>query len=497
MWWACSTPINGGIAIPTCLCNEDLLARPLAMYSHLANGPGSGPYDYSSVMNYSHIQTFPPGIPLASAGLSEGDVNRVARLYGHPPTLTTISTNPPGLEIIVDGKRVVSPARFEWMPGSSHVLEAPLSQGFGRQRYVFGRWSDERSRTRTVTADPSATWFEANFILQQHLTTCSDPPEAGMVTIRPESRDGFYTFTTPIELDANVADASRSSFMRWKQRGWVIGQFGSSPNPVRGWTPGIYADGFEYAAEFSEGPVFLVDANTDGLQILVDGEPRSLPWAFPVGDYPNGFTVEPLIPDLIEARQHFDSWSDGGSRTHEVIVPATGGHLHLGVRTEFRLLTQARVQAEDAGSVIVSPVSADGFFAADTRVSVTAVPSPGMHFAGWVGHVTGRDPVQSIEMDAPKSVEAVFARSKPVEPDETETVVLADTNEFRLYRYEDGFNVLVPRDSSELTVSFQPSASSSDAEIDLYVRHGREISEKTRSRCRGVQKSVPISSRRI
>ena len=461
---------------------DEFLGSRGALFTWLANGRGSGPYDYASPMNY-RVPTFPPGIPVGSQGLSEGDVDGVARLYGHPPKLTTISTNPRGLEIIVDGKRVVSPARFEWMQGSSHVLEAPLLQGSGRQRYVFGRWSDERSRTRTVTADPSATWFEANYILQQHLTTCSDPPEAGMVTIRPDSRDGFHTFGTPIELGADSADAGRSSFTRWNQQGRVSGQFGSSPNPVRGGTPGIHEDGLEYAAEFSKGPVFLVDSNADGLRILVDGEPRSLPWAFPVGDYPNGFTVEAPISDPERVldrtlvRHHFDNWSDGGSRIHEVVVPPAGGNLRLNVRTEFRLIAQAYAQGEDTDAVIVSPVSADGFFTAGTRVSVTAVPSQGMHFAGWVGDVSSLDPVESIKMDAPKYVEAVFARSQPVRPNESEAVVLADTSGFRLYRYEDGFNVLVPRGSSELTVTFQPSVASSDAEIDLYVRHGREVSE--------------------
>ena len=148
------------------------------------------PFDYRSVMHYESgfFETVPPGIPIARGGpntwLSQGDISGLARLYGQPSSTTTITTNPPGLEIVVDGERVPMPAGFDWLPGSTHTLEAPLVQ-FGKSsirgsadfplqfapRYLFGNWGgsgngEAGSMTIEVTADRDSTWFQANFIEQ-------------------------------------------------------------------------------------------------------------------------------------------------------------------------------------------------------------------------------------------------------------------------------------------------------------------------------------------
>ena len=93
---------------------------------------GLGPYDYGSIMHYTefprNVTTLPPGITLPSLGLSAGDIDGVARLYGQPPRTITIETNPTGHDVIVDGERVTAPAAFDWLPDSVHTLEAPLVQ---------------------------------------------------------------------------------------------------------------------------------------------------------------------------------------------------------------------------------------------------------------------------------------------------------------------------------------------------------------------------------
>ena len=133
---------------------------------------GNGPYDYSSLMHFrsESIETIPPGMFIVGGSLSAGDVDGVARLYGRPPTTTVITTNPPWLEVVVDGVRVKSPARFNWEEGSVHTIEAPAWQTatpfMGWFRYLFGRWSDSRNRKRTFTASSGTTWREANYVLQ-------------------------------------------------------------------------------------------------------------------------------------------------------------------------------------------------------------------------------------------------------------------------------------------------------------------------------------------
>ena len=133
-------------------------------------------FDYRSVMHTSEWgeESIPPGIPIAPSAnerlLSDGDIIGVNRLYGKPPQATHVTTNPPGLEVVVDGFRVSTPATFYWMPDSSHVLEAPLWQehpdDLGQVAYVYGKWNDGADRIRNFSANPAQGWIEANYILR-------------------------------------------------------------------------------------------------------------------------------------------------------------------------------------------------------------------------------------------------------------------------------------------------------------------------------------------
>src|SRR5204862_521142 len=54
----------------------------------------------------------------------------------------TVTTNPPGLSITVDGLSLIAPQSFNWAPGSSHTIGATSPQGSGGSREVFASWSD-------------------------------------------------------------------------------------------------------------------------------------------------------------------------------------------------------------------------------------------------------------------------------------------------------------------------------------------------------------------
>ena len=195
-----------------------------------------GPYDFRSVMHYSRwgvnlsrfasFETIPPGIPIGNASapwLSEGDIDGIARLYGLPPKTAVIATNPPGLEIVVDGSRVSTPITFDWTPGSVHTLEAPLQQA----GWVFARWNVGGARVRQVVASPDTTWFEANFMSvsagRADPLSGEDATEfrlftavsgTGSVVADPPSDDGYYAAGTRVELSAEPGNDS------WRFRSW-------------------------------------------------------------------------------------------------------------------------------------------------------------------------------------------------------------------------------------------------------------------------------------
>ena len=447
-------------------------------FSYTNTRPVGGSYDYASVMHYRTVETIPPGMPVRSAvWLSPGDIDGVARLYGTPPTATTIATNPPGLEIRVDGERVVTPTSFDWTPGSKHVLQVPSAQSSGTERYVFGRWSDKGGFRRVITADPEVTWYEANFIVQKQLRACAVPPEAGEVTVLPESSGAFHSLRAAIQIEAAADPDAGLEFVNWDTSYGTL-RNGNSTNPVPGLGISSSRSWTAYQANFAAGPLFRIDSNLSGFRIIADRRSRYLPWAVPAAAHSRGIVVEApeVTPIRSGVRYRFNSWSDGSARAHRVRVPPEGGLLSANLTPEYALFLRAASPRAAIPPIQVSPRPSGGYFEGGTRVVLTAIPQEGIHFAGWVGNVSGTELVQTIEMDSAKNVWAVFTPNEPLRSDEPVEIVLPASDEFDLRSDADGYHLLVPPDAVELTVSFQ--SASPGAEVDLFMAGGREVLEE-------------------
>lgn len=473
--------------------------------------PSIGPYNYFSVMHYSEFQssainaepifeTIPPGMlmqrqDLAShlQGLSAGDIDAVARLYGIPPTGTTVSTNPPGLALVVDGIRVTSPHRYRWAPGSQHVIEAPLAQQAPGSRYLFGRWSDGGKRSHTITVDPDSTWYEANFILQQKVdpqvrVVGGLPPDSEIVSVRPPSADGYYTWRSPLEVWADPAVASRDApglrFSQWFT-GWFFKNGGASSNPIRFLvSPNISS----LQATFARIPTLRLTTNVDlPVEAYVGGRLRQLPtdvfvctgrWTgCPISA---GETIEVSAPEVQGdryrrgVRYRFQRWSDGEARTHGYSVPvgvtAGGVELKLHVGKEFNLTTRT----VGKGAIEIAPAAEDGYYADGTRLNLQASPADGWSFVTWNRDLDGSYPNHAFPMDRFRQVEAVFTQARRLWPGSSLSFDFDATNyTYFPYLDEHAFYVHVPPGATELAVSAEISTPSAD--LDLYVRRGVEL----------------------
>ena len=482
--------------------HDNIAATPLAQsawHPQLGFGPDIGVYDYRSIMHYRFIEprkqrnharpysaeTIPPGMPFGAAGeLSPGDVDSMARLYGHIPAEHVIATNPPGLEIVVDGERMTAPASFRWQSGSEHTLEAPSPQYGDKSRFLFGRWSDDGGRVHTVTATRDTTLYQASFIAQHQVstgvevrcrdanTTCS--PEDVSVTVSPESPDGYYTLRTPIDVTASLTPGSQLRLWRWNSSTDYYAGFlrhfvdGPSSNPVRTFA----MSGLTYEAVVGDGPIFRIDSNVDPVQVSVGDWWGETPIVF---DGPERFagstTVGPRLRDAVGRayRHRFRRWSDGGDETHTIDVPRdTDSTLTLTLDTEYRLTTRAW-QDWYGNEILTTPSSADGFYPEGTEVRLLASAKPPAKFIGWNGDVAGRDPAALVVMSDGKLAEAVFA----LDATELQTDVPVDVSlhgvrwngtvpDFRRHYIEP------PPDASEIEVEFRTRVST-PGEAGLFV----------------------------
>ena len=349
-----------------------------------------GPYDYGSVMHYSFtgpLQTIPPGIPHGAwqgYGLSDGDIDSVSRLYGRIPTRTTVTTNPPGLMIEVNGESYTAPHSFDWAPGTVHTIGVrsslqsdqyfhPIGEQLGiiwradSIRYVFAKWSDGGSQSHSVTASPETTIFIANFIQQFRGGASAVPPHGGTVRFDPPSTDGFYTIFSVAKIFAEPAEGF--SFERWE--GNIRGG-GQSTNPALSSVPGTYT------ALFTQQPLTTIDTNVPGSHVLVDGSQTQLPANFA---WEAGSTHTLEVPDDVQyggwpttRRRVFQGWSDGGGSTRDITV--TGEPTTITAKFHEDALNTDFVTGEAAISVTMPTWGPVGFAATIFITSEGETPPP-------------------------------------------------------------------------------------------------------------------------
>ncbi len=136
--------------------------------------------------------------------------------------VTTITTNPPGLGLYVDGVFWYGPQSFasdyfsSWTPGSTHTISSytPQLPYSINSRYAFSSWSDGGALTHSITATTANQTFTANFTPQFVPVAYATPSCAAAVTLTPGSPDGFYSKGTNVSVTANTAAG-------WVLTGWL------------------------------------------------------------------------------------------------------------------------------------------------------------------------------------------------------------------------------------------------------------------------------------
>lgn len=369
-----------------------------------------GGYDMQSVMHYDKtfvtrygdriMDSIPPGLDLFSDdGLSPGDIDAVARIYNQPVTKTTVATNPPGLNLVVDGETVSTPASFDWAPGSQHTIEAPESQGSGATVHRFARWSNDGPRVQTVTMATAAaarvTSYVANLLAHCRITLRPPAdPSLGSYTITPYAADGYYPCDSEVTLQAFPAEGVK--FLDWTA---PVGQ--TNPRTFR------VLQAREIQPNFTRGQTITFRTDPPGLLVRVNNGNFVAPRSF--ATQPGAaFNVDAPVQQAGTVQYRFSKWSQGGAQAQTIRV--TGAEsVEFTLTYAKRYYASARVVPAGAGTVTQSPTSTDGFYDSGTSVEFRAAAGAGRTFRGWSDDLRGNtNPAASVRVDEQRYTEANF-----------------------------------------------------------------------------------------
>lgn len=418
-----------------------------------------GPYDYASVMQYIPfadtrngapvIESIPAGIALAGyAGVpaqagasggpaqpvydySAGDKESILRLYGAAPKSVTVTSNPAGLQVVVDGITVTTPQTYAWHLYTTHTLGVPagvqtLSGDVLDSNppvaatfyYTYGRWNDSTAQSHSITLTPgngspafpagapALSTYSANFIQLVPAATAISPAGAGSLAVSPppQSYAGasgeFFVARQEVTLTATAA-AGWNFYEFINSPFWLPGGLGANPKTF--YVPDS-GNPVSVTAYFSSAPVYTVDVQpgnfSSGLYAYVDDGYVTVPKNFSAS-YDSGWTpgsTHTLALDAIESpysvnsRYSFQHWSDGGALSHSIAsLPAAATTYLATVQAQYRPATNFGFPP-CGGSATLSPASPthDGFYPSGQVLKpAAAADSGGWVFAGWTFDLTG------------------------------------------------------------------------------------------------------------
>ncbi len=398
-------------------------------------------YDYASVMEYPAIsftrngepciESVPAGIPLSNAnGYSAADIDGIDRLYGAVPSEVTVTSNPPGLQVIVDGSTITTPQTFAWALNSTHtvsVASAPQTLTSTGVNYIYGRWNDSTAQSHTITVTPgnnmvtqpatapAVTVYSANFIQLVPYANAIYPTGTGTVTPSPapltySGLSGQYYIARQLVTLTATPTGGQNFYNYINSPYYLPGGIGANPKTFY-----VMDDGssINLTTYFTSSPVYTVTTNPveSNVGVLVDfcGGSNYCFWYAPVNfalPYDSTWTPSsthslsidsPQYPWSSNSRYEFANWSDGGAQSHNITLPSSGGATYTAAITPDYYIADYVLES-CAGSVGVSPgsPSGDGFYPTGSLLSFSETPNTGWTFTGWVYDLTGTTSPQNL-----------------------------------------------------------------------------------------------------
>ena len=394
-------------------------------------------YDWSSIMHYGAwgftkngaptIESIPAGMPLSNnVGYTASDIDAIKRLYGAAPTTITVTTNPPGLQVIVDGATITTPQTFNWTVNSTHTMNVSTNaQTLSGGTYTYGRWNDNGAASHSITvlpgngelafppASPAITVYVASFIQLVPYTMTVSPASTGTVTPTPvpQSYPGvsgvYYPARQQVTLTA-TPNSGQNFYEYINSPFWLPGGLSTNPKTFYVMDDGTPINTTAYFSPASSAIYTMTSNPADSrFYVIVDGNYWPAPKNFSPF-YDSGWNsssnhtigVDPTQwPWTLNGRYLFGSWSDGGAQSHSISLPSASTTYTAMLSPQYYLSDYANQGC--AGTVAVTPSSptGDGFYPTGTLLTFSETPNTGWIFTEWQHDLTGNSNPQNITMN--------------------------------------------------------------------------------------------------
>jgi len=416
-----------------------------------------GFYDYASIMEYPAfsfsrnggppLDSIPAGMPLSnSVGYSAADVEGIMRLYGVAPTEVTVTSNPLGLQVSVDGTAITTPMTFSWTLNSTHTLAVATGvqtvngiivdssdpQEPTTFYYQYGRWNDGGAQSHTITVTPGngdtgfpvsapqVATYTANFVQLVPYTPSVSPSGSGSVALTgtPAGPQMITVNGTPgtyvvARQQATLTATANSGYSFYEFNNgpyWLPGGLGSNPKTFYVPDSGLTLN---TTVEFTSAPVYTIDVTpnyfSSNLGVDVDGTNKFWP-------VPKNFSSDPNLdgsawnsgtmhtlqfntpqgPFSVNTQFVFSTWTPGGTANPlSITLPAASQSYIATIDPEYAPATNFNFPP-CGGTAAITPASmiTGGFYPSGTTLTYTETPATNTGgtpwiFTGWTWDLTG------------------------------------------------------------------------------------------------------------
>ena len=284
----------------------------------------------------------------------------------------TITTDPVGLQIIVDDTNYITPQIFNWSIGSIHSIDiSSIQNGPINTRYVFTNWNDSGAQSHSITVDITGKTITANFKTQYNVTFC---------------QSGINADFASNVFSVNDTSYDRSGFSNWFDAGNTFTFSYSSLLVVSQNTKQYVLVGTNSTSPLTiSGPVTVLGNYKPQYYLTINspyGNPTGQGW-FDAGSSAN-FDVTPIVLGDAGTRYALISWSGTGTGSY------TGSSNSQSVIMNNAITESASWQTQYQISFIVSPIDSGTVTPSGTNTwqnagafTISANPNADYKFSSW------------------------------------------------------------------------------------------------------------------